>query len=90
MVSPDVKECAFPEYNQLLGLRQFLTNESPLKTMKNAFYFMLKAPVVLEIFIFLSGLFGYAEKQRDKKVMTNFKIYKVTDWAISAVLKQKD
>ena len=51
---------------------------------------MLKAPVVLEIFIFLSRLFGYAEKQRDKKVMTNFKIYKVTDWAISAVLKQKD
>ena len=58
--------------------------------MKNAFYFMLKTPVVLEIFIFLSGLFGYAVKQRDKKVMANFKIYEVTNWAISAVLKQKD
>ena len=31
-----------------------LTLESPLKVMKNAFYFMLKAPFVLEIFIFLS------------------------------------
>ena len=27
----------------LSGLKQFLTNESPLKIMKNAFYFMLKA-----------------------------------------------
>ena len=27
----------------LLGLRQFFTTESPLKMMKNAFYFILKA-----------------------------------------------
>ena len=33
----------------------------------------------LEIFIFLSELFGYIEKQLDK-VMINFKIY-VTGWA---------
>ena len=43
----------FPEYfcqklilkliGGLSGLRQFLANESPLKTMKNAFYFTLKA-----------------------------------------------
>ena len=35
------------------GLREFLTIENPLKIMKNAFYFMLKALFVLEIFTFL-------------------------------------
>ena len=34
---------------QLLGLRQFLVAESPLKMIKNAFYFMLKALFVLKI-----------------------------------------
>ena len=38
----------------LAGLRQFLANESPLKMMKNAFYFTLKALLVLKIFKFLS------------------------------------
>ena len=37
--------------------------------MKHAFYFMLKSPFVLEIFTFLSWLFGYAEKRLDKKAM---------------------
>ena len=41
--------------------------------------FMLKAVFVLEIFSFLSWLFGYAEKQLDKKAKFNFKIYDVTD-----------
>ena len=36
--------------------------ESPLKMMKNAFYFTLKALFVLKIFKFLSQLFGHAEK----------------------------
>ena len=36
------------------GLRPFLTTESPLKTMKNAFYFTLKILFVLEILKFLS------------------------------------
>ena len=36
-----------------------MTIESPLQTMKNAFYFILK---VLEIFILLSQHFGYVEK----------------------------
>ena len=62
------------------GMRQFLTIESPLKTMKNAFYFMLKALFVLKIFTFLPLLFGYVEKQLDKKARVNFKIYDVTDW----------
>ena len=34
----------------LLGLRQFLATESPLKMMKNGFYFTLKALFVLKIF----------------------------------------
>ena len=38
----------------LLGLRQFLVTESPLKVMKNAFCFTLKIVLVLKIFKFLS------------------------------------
>ena len=41
---------------------------------------MLKALFVLDIFTFLSRLFGYLEKRFDKKAMVNFKIYNVTDW----------
>ena len=48
--------------------------------MKNAFYFILKALFVLDIFTFLSWVFGYVEKRLDKKAMVNFKIYDVTDW----------
>ena len=40
------------------GLRQFLT-ERPLRMMKKKIYFMLKALFVLDIFNFLSSLFGY-------------------------------
>ena len=46
----------------LQGLRQFLITESPLKMMKNAFYFTLKALFVLKIFKFLSWLLGHVEK----------------------------
>ena len=35
------------------GLRQFLTNENPLKMMKNAFYFNLEVFIILKIFKFL-------------------------------------
>ena len=37
-------------------------NESPLKMMKNAFYFILIALFSLQIFEFLSQLFGDIEK----------------------------
>ena len=37
----------------LLGLRRFLATESPLKIMKNAFCFTLKALFVLKMFKFL-------------------------------------
>ena len=36
--------------------------ESPLKVMKNAFYFILKALFVVKIINFLSRRFGHAEK----------------------------
>ena len=36
--------------------------ESPLKMIKNTFYFMLKALFVLEIFKFLSWLFSHVAK----------------------------
>ena len=37
-------------------------NRSPLKLMKNTFYFVLKALFPLKIFKFLSGVFGQVEK----------------------------
>ena len=49
--------------------------------MKNVSYFILKT--FLEIFTFLSQLFGYVEKQLNKKVKVNFKIYDVPDWKFS-------
>ena len=48
--------------------------------MKLAFYVMLKALFVFEIFTFLSKVFDYIEKHLDKKYVVNFKIYDVTDW----------
>ena len=38
----------------LSGLRQFLASESPLKVMKNGFYFTSKALFVLKISKFLA------------------------------------
>ena len=64
----------------LSGQGQYLTTESPLKIMANAFYFMLKTFFFLEIFTFLSWLFGYVEKRLYKKAKVNFKIYDVKDW----------
>ena len=49
----------------LSALRQFLAIESPLKMMKNAFYFTSKALFVLKIFKFLSWLFGHLVKRLD-------------------------
>ena len=37
-------------------------NESPLKIMRNYFYFILKALLVLKIFKFLSLHFGHVEE----------------------------
>ena len=37
-------------------------NDSPLKIIRKAFYFILKALFVLKIFKFLSWLFGHVDK----------------------------
>ena len=41
---------------------------------------MLKALFVLEIFTFLSKIFGYVEKWLDKEAIVNFKSYDAIDW----------
>ena len=64
----------------LLGLKQFLATESPLKMMKNAFYFTSIALFVLNIFKFLSWLFGHVVKRLDWKDKVNFKFHDVTAW----------
>ena len=51
----------------LSGLRQVFATGSPLKMMKIFFYFILKALFVLQIFKFLSWLYGYVAKRLDKK-----------------------
>ena len=60
----------------LSDLRQFLTTKSPFKMIKNAFYFTEKALFVLEIFKFLSWLFGHVTERLDRKirVISNFMI----------------
>ena len=45
---------SFTFTDAISGLRQFLTIDSPLKMMKNAFYFSSKALFVLKIFKLLS------------------------------------
>ena len=64
----------------LSGLRQSFTAESPLKLMKNAFYFTSKALFVLKIFKFLSLLFDHVAKRLEKEDKVNFKFYYVTAW----------
>ena len=49
----------------LSGRRQFLATESPLKMMKNVFYFISKALFVFKIFKFFSWLFGHVSKRLD-------------------------
>ena len=51
-----IKDLHYPPFlkRELSSLRQFLATGSPLKMMKNAFYFISKAVFVLKIFKFLS------------------------------------
>ena len=73
-----------PSFQDVLScLRRFLATESPLKRMKNAFYFTSKAIFVLKIFKFLSWYFGHVAKRLDKKDKVNFKFYYVTAWLTS-------
>ena len=58
-------------------------NNSPLKVMKNAFYFILKPLFVLKTFKFLSWLIWSCGKTAWKEAKVAFKIYDVTTWEIS-------
>ena len=49
-------------YRHILRSEKIFDNSNPLKMMKNAFCFTLKALFVLKIFRFLSWLFGHVEK----------------------------
>ena len=65
-----------------------MATEKYLKIMKNAIQFTLKALFFLEIFIFLSWLFGHVENDLIRKI--KFKIYDVTtretnNWNINIV-----
>ena len=53
----------------------FLATESPLKLLRNAFYFTSKALFVLKLFKFLSWLFGHVAQGLDKKDKVNFQFY---------------
>ena len=57
-----------------------MATESPLKMMKNPFYFTSKAFYVLKILKYLSRLFGHVPKRLDQKDKFNFKFYDVTAW----------
>ena len=57
----------------------FCFSESPLKIIKNAFYFILKALFILKIIMlrylnFCPDFFGHVGKRLDKKVKVNFKV----------------
>ena len=54
--------------------------ESPLKRVKNAFYFILKPLLVFKIFKFLPDLLIHVGKRLNKKAKANFKIYSITNW----------
>ena len=45
--------------------------------MKNAFLYTLKALFILEIFKYLSRLFGHVEKRLDYKDKVNLKIFDI-------------
>ena len=56
------------------SLRQILTTESPLKIMKNAFYFTLKFIFVLKTFKFLSSFSVHVENGLIKKIRLTLKL----------------
>ena len=63
----------------LSSLRQFLSTERPVKTMKNLFHFILKILVVIEIFQLLFRIFDYVGKRLVKKVKVICITYDVTN-----------
>ena len=77
---PSFRFSSFLLKGALESLRPFLMTESPLKMMKNAFYFTLKALFVFKIFKFLLWLFGHVQKTARLERYVNFKTHDVTTW----------
>ena len=57
---------------------QFMANEHPLQTSKNAFYLIVKALFVFKYLNLCSDFFGYVEKRLDEKAKVSSNIYDVT------------
>ena len=73
--------CASWDSRDVLGVYTgLLATESPLKMMKNTFSFTWKSFFVLNVFKFLSWLFGHVEERLHYKDKINFKLYNVTTW----------
>ena len=78
----------------LKGLKQFLTIESPLKVMKNAFYFTVKALIVVKVFKLLFWLFGHVKNDLIRTIISKFVTsrpgehkFQYTCWLISQEVK---
>ena len=67
---------------ELSGLTQFLATESPLKLMRNAFYFTSKSLFILKIFKFWSRETAWLSTQ-------GFKIYDVKTWWTNSISRSK-
>ena len=67
-------------------MRRFLATKSPLKMMKNAFYFTSNALFVFKIFRFLSWVFGHVKKRVDWKDKVNFTIFDDTIWSTTIAI----
>ena len=63
----------------LSDLRQFLAIETPLRMMKNAFYFTLKSLFVLKIFKFLSWLLVIYKNGLIRKISLIVKIFNLVN-----------
>ena len=54
--------------------------------MKNAFYFILKALLVLKIFLNFCVTFWPCKKRLELKDKVNFKIYAITAWLTNSYI----
>ena len=68
------------EDSHLLKNLHYLLHWKPLKMIKHAFHFILKALFILKIFKFLSWLFDHVEKTTWLEWKVNFKIHDITTW----------
>ena len=57
---------------------QFMANEHPLQTSKNAFYLIVKALFVFKYLNLCSDFFRHVEKRLDEKAKVSSNIYDVT------------